>query len=216
MNGIWASLTPQGKLVFGAGILSVIIVLGLLFRGSDGQGSGAGPLILPTQAVAPTPTQEGVIGLASVTPSATLLPGENTPEPTATLETAPTAVPPSTQGPLPPTSTTSPPIEPPTATRTTAAIPGCLIDMTVIASVLAEDDTVSARLMCDGALVANATMSAFFSYETSVTTCEAITNNQGIAICRTGNASSQEGPVQSITVCFDRNSEPICNTINRS
>ncbi len=216
MNGIWASLTPQGKLVFGAGILSVIIVLGLLFRGSDGQGSGAGPLILPNTGRRSNANPRGChrpsLGDALRDPPA----GRKYAGTHRYPRNTPTAVPPSTQGPLPPTSTTSPPIEPPTATPTTAAIPGCLIDMTVIASVLVEDDTVSARLMCDGALVANATMSAFFSYETSGTTCEAITNNQGIAICRTGNASSQEGPVQSITVCFDRNSELICNTINRS
>ncbi len=210
MNGIWASLTAQGKLVLAAGIISVLLVLGLLFRGGDSQSLGGESAILPTQAVAPTPIQEGVIALVTATPSATLPPGENTPEPTATLETAPTAQATSTQAPPPPTSTTSPPVESSTATPTAVTIPGCAIDRTVVLSTLAEDDTVSARLICDGAPVANASMSAFFGYENSVTICESLTNIQGEAICRVAAASSQAGPLLSVTVCFNRNSELIC------
>ena len=235
MNGIWVSLTPQGKLVLAAGIVSVFIILGLLFRGGDGQSSNAGPVTLPTAVLSPTPTQAGAITLVTVTPSATAPAGvitlevpqsTSTVQPTATalataagLATA-TAPATATSGPIAPTavptSTTQPTQTAPTATPTAVPTPGCSIVNTVVASVASEDDTVSAKLVCDGEPVSNTPMSAFFSYETSVLICESLSNGEGVGICRASDAISQEGQVQSITICFDHDVGLICDTINRT
>lgn len=194
--GLWNALTSQGKLALVAALVAGIIIFGLVYGSGDEPRSGLDPLVTPQlTAASPTPAQVLPIATAplpaSPTPAATAL----APSPTAPAPTATSAVQAPTQAPVAPT-----------ATATTAAS-GCATEASVAAA--PGNDTVTARLVCDGRVVTGAPMTALFTYQATNGRCTAVADPAGVASCRS-SAGAAAGPLDSVDACFGHMGQLYC------